>query len=207
MSTTIRGLFEDLATARAAAADLETVGVPHGAISIIGSDPEGHVIHDQGASPEQKAAGAGAALGGVLGGGAGLLAALGTIAIPGLGPLVAAGPIVAALASAGIGAAGGGLMGTLVGLGIPDHEADVYAEGLRRGSAIVVASVDPSLEPRVLAVMDRHRRHDVQEQAARYGAEGWTRAGLGDAARGLREADRDESQIARSQADLTPPRR
>jgi len=87
-------------------------------------------------APEGAAAGAGT--GGVLGGALGWLAGIGTLAIPGLGPFVAAGPIMAALSGAAAGAAVGGLTGALVGMGIPEHEAKLY-EGKVRGGNILIS--------------------------------------------------------------------
>jgi hypothetical protein len=80
---------------------------------------------------------AGATTGGVLGGIAGWLVGIGTLAIPGLGPFVAAGPIMAALSGATIGAAAGGLTGALVGMGIPEYEAKRYEGKLRGGNVLI----------------------------------------------------------------------
>ena len=80
---------------------------------------------------------AGAAAGGVLGGTLGVLVALGSLAIPGLGPLIAAGPLVAALAGVGAGGAVGGLLGGLVGLGIPEYEAKRYEGRVRDGGVLL----------------------------------------------------------------------
>ena len=87
-------------------------------------------------APEGAAAGAGT--GGVLGGALGWLAGIGTLAIPGLGPFIAAGPIMGALSGAAAGAAVGGVAGALIGLGIPEHEAKLY-EGKVRGGNILIS--------------------------------------------------------------------
>jgi uncharacterized membrane protein len=71
-----------------------------------------------------------------------LLASMGTLAIPGLGPLIAAGPIVAALGGTAAGATAGGLVGALVGLGIPESEAKVYEERLKEGGYLVAVQVE-----------------------------------------------------------------
>ena len=92
-----------------------------------------------GKAPE--AASAGAITGGVVGGTLGLLAGIGTLAIPGLGPIIAAGPIMAALGGAAAGAAAGGVVGALVGLGIPEFEAKVYEERLKAGGYLVAVQV------------------------------------------------------------------
>src|SRR6185437_13482826 len=102
-------------------------------------------------SKAASGAGTGATTGAVLGGGAGLLAGLGMLAIPGVGPVVAAGWLVATLAGAGagaaVGAAAGGLVGSLTAAGVPEREAHVYAEGVRRGSSLVTVRAGPDSIP------------------------------------------------------------
>src|SRR6186713_3756678 len=103
-----------------------------------------------------EAAGAGAGVGAAVGGTAGLLTGLGLMAIPGVGPVVAAGWLVAALTGAAAGGATGGIIGALSQqAGVSDEEANVYAEGLRRGGALVSAKVDDADVSRVQAIMDR----------------------------------------------------
>lgn len=111
-------------------------------------------------APEGAAAGAGA--GGVLGGTLGLLAGIGALAIPGVGPLIAAGPVLAALSGAAAGAAVGGLTGALVGLGIPEIEAKVY-EGKVRGGNILIAVHTETREAQQAAeeVLKKAGAHDV----------------------------------------------
>ncbi|HVY26455.1 MAG TPA: DUF3341 domain-containing protein [Polyangiaceae bacterium] len=90
----------------------------------------------------------GVAGGGIVGGTLGLLAGIGAIAIPGLGPFIAAGPLMAALSGAAAGAAVGGVAGALIGLGIPEVEAKAYEGKLRGGSILVAAHVDTSEQER-----------------------------------------------------------
>lgn len=87
---------------------------------------------------------AGVATGGVVGGTLGLLAGIGALAIPGLGPFIAAGPIMGALAGAGAGAAAGGLVGALVGLGIPEYEAKRYEGRVKDGGILLSVHCDDS---------------------------------------------------------------
>jgi hypothetical protein len=123
---------------------LKTSGFPASAISVLTGDTGGG--RDMGTekhtkAPEGAATGAGA--GGVIGGALGLLAGLGALAIPGLGPFIAAGPIMAALSGAAVGAAVGGLSGALIGLGIPEFEAKRYEARLRDGGILIsVHTVD-----------------------------------------------------------------
>ena len=84
----------------------------------------------------------GAATGAVLGGGLGWLVGLGSLAIPGIGPFVAAGPIMAALAGAGVGGAVGGIAGALIGLGIPEYEEKRYADFVKDGGILLSVHVD-----------------------------------------------------------------
>jgi hypothetical protein len=86
----------------------------------------------------------GAASGGVLGGTLGLLAGIGALAIPGVGPFIAAGPIMGALAGLGVGAAAGGLIGALVGMGIPEYEAKRYEGRVKNGGILVSVHCDNS---------------------------------------------------------------
>jgi uncharacterized membrane protein len=91
-------------------------------------------------SPEGAATGAGA--GGLLGGTLGWLAGIGSLAIPGLGPFIAAGPIMAALGGAAIGATVGGLSGALIGLGIPEYEAKQYEGKIKGGNILISVHTD-----------------------------------------------------------------
>jgi hypothetical protein len=107
-----------------------------------------------------------------VGGTAGLLAGLGLIAIPGVGPVVAAGWLVATLAGAAAGGATGSIVGALTQAGVRKEEADVYAEGLRRGGAVVSARVADSDGPRLQALMDR-AAVNIAERGAAYRQGGW----------------------------------
>jgi len=115
----------------------------------------------------------------VVGGVLGLLVGIGALAIPGIGPVIAAGPLVAALgtaaAGAGIGAAAGGLLGALVGAGIPEEEAHLYAEGVRRGGSLVTVSTDESMASTAYSVLRRHNAVDVDERGQMYREQGWER--------------------------------
>ena len=96
------------------------------------------------ASKAPEGASTGAATGGVIGGVLGWLAGIGAIAIPGVGPFIAAGPIMAALAGVGVGGAVGGIAGGLVGLGIPEYEAKRYEGRLRKGHLLLSVHSDDS---------------------------------------------------------------
>ncbi|MFC7540541.1 hypothetical protein ACFQU2_15130 [Siccirubricoccus deserti] len=110
----------------------------------------------------------------MVGGGAGLLAGIGALAIPGLGPIVAAGWLVAALTGAGVGAAAGGLLGALTEAGVGDEHAHVYAEGVRRGGNLVTLRTDDSRATEAEAILARHNAVDAEERGASYRSGGWT---------------------------------
>ncbi len=95
-------------------------------------------------APEGAATGAGT--GGLLGGALGWLAGVGTLAIPGVGPLIAAGPIVAALSGAAVGAAVGGIAGALIGMGIPEYEAKRYEGKVKAGNILISVHTESSDE-------------------------------------------------------------
>jgi hypothetical protein len=106
----------------------------------VGSKDLGHVA----ASKAPEGATTGAASGAVVGGALGWLAGLGTLAIPGIGPLLAAGPIVAALAGVGAGGAVGGVVGALIGFGIPEYEAKRYEGRVKKGGILLSVHCDNS---------------------------------------------------------------
>src|SRR5881398_4103873 len=126
---------------------LQSSGFPNSEISILmpdtgGTRDIGHVK----ATKAPEGATTGAATGGATGGVIGLLAGIGALAIPGVGPFIAAGPIMAALSGAALGATTGGLVGGLVGLGIPEIEAKRYEQKLRAGNYLVAVDAKDSDE-------------------------------------------------------------
>src|SRR6185503_10222365 len=144
---TIVALYDDFATAQRATQELVAKGIDRGNISLVANDVAGEYsqsVNDSDAAPVTLTADAtavGAGTGAVIGGIGGLLVGLGALAIPGIGPIIAAGPLVSALVGAGVGAVTGGLVGALTSLGVPEAEAGYYAEGVRRGGALVTAQI------------------------------------------------------------------
>lgn len=108
----------------------------------LGSKP----IGTEKATKAPEGATAGATSGAVLGGGLGLLVGIGALAIPGLGPFIAAGPIMAALAGMGVGGTVGGLTGALVGMGIPEYEAKRYEGRIQKGGILLSVHCDTAEE-------------------------------------------------------------
>ncbi|MDB5414030.1 MAG: hypothetical protein JWR10_2365 [Rubritepida sp.] len=173
---TISRLYDTREHALNTVRDLEAAGFAHDDIGVVASNADNHYGSTEAHTEESKSgAGIGATLGTLLGGGAGLAAGLGLLAIPGIGPIVAAGALVATLTGAGAGAAAGGAVGSLTGLGVSEHEAPVYAEGMRRGGSMVTLRVDDTREAAALAVLDRHSPVDIASREADYRAGGWTK--------------------------------
>jgi hypothetical protein len=143
--------------------DLRAAGFPDGDISVLFPDKKGtrDFAHEKGTKMPEGAA-TGAATGGAVGGTLGLLAGIGALAIPGLGPFIAAGPIMAALSGAAAGAAAGGLTGALVGLGIPEYEAKQYEARVKGGNILLsVHTDDRAQRTRVKEIFERNRAEDV----------------------------------------------
>jgi hypothetical protein len=152
--------------AESIARDLTVAGFSANDISVLFPDRRGtkDFAHEHNTkAPEGAATGAGA--GGLLGGTLGLLAGIGALAIPGLGPFIAAGPIMAVLSGIAAGAAVGGFAGALVGMGIPEYEAKVYEGKLRSGNILLsVHTNDGDERTRALAVFKRAGVTDAATQ-------------------------------------------
>jgi len=183
MTVTISRLYNSYAGAKDAVSALEAAGVGHNDISIIASNADNWYKQNgkpgtfpdrdlDGKDDRAEAAGAGAGIGAAAGGTAGLLAGLGLMAIPGVGPVVAAGWLVATLAGAAAGAATGSILGALTQAGISDDDAQVYAEGLRRGGAVVSARVKDADASRLQAIMDRSSVR-LPDRVSAYRKSGW----------------------------------
>jgi uncharacterized membrane protein len=122
---------------------LQTGGFNTSDISVLMPDTGGrHEVGHVKATKAPEGATTGATAGGVTGGVLGLLAGIGALAIPGVGPLIAAGPIMAALSGAAVGATTGGIVGALVGLGIPEIEAKRYEQRLKSGNYVIAVDAD-----------------------------------------------------------------
>lgn len=188
MTVTVSRLYDDYDTASRAVSKLEAAGIPSGDISIVASnadswysgngargatDPTRKDRDGDGVDDRAEAAGTGAGIGAALGGAAGLLAGLGLLAIPGLGPVVAAGWLASTAAGAVAGGATGGAIGALTEAGISKDDAPVYAEGLRRGGALVSARVRDDLRSRVEQILDESAV-DITARGAAYRKSGWS---------------------------------
>ena len=145
--TAVFGIYSSLASADNATDALVRAGFPASDISALLPDNLGtKEIGTQKATKAPEGAATGAGSGAVLGGALGLLAGIGAIAIPGVGPFIAAGPIMAALAGMGVGGAVGGVTGALIGLGIPEYEAKRYEGRIQKGGILLSVHCDTSDE-------------------------------------------------------------
>lgn len=175
---TVSGLFDTYSDASSAVSALEAHGIPSHDISIVSNDQDTRRTHDDGASGAAEGAGAGAGLGAAVGGAGGLLAGLGMLAIPGVGPVVAAGWLAAtaagAVAGAVAGGAAGGLIGGLADSGVSEDDAHVYAEGVRRGGSLVTARVEDHLKGEAEAILKQSNWVDPTARRQAYSEQGWT---------------------------------
>jgi len=144
-------------------AELKHAGFSNNDVSVLFPDKKGtrDFAHEKNTkAPEGATVGAGT--GGVLGGALGWLVGVGALAIPGVGPLIAAGPILAALSGAAVGATVGGLGGALVGMGIPELEAKQYEGKVRDGNILISVHTDePDEASRVKDIFKRQDAEDV----------------------------------------------
>lgn len=181
MPQTVVALYRQLPDARRVVDDLIAAGFEREAISLVVADPDeehadliaAHGDEDETARGDGMAQGA--MIGGALGGLAGLLFGLAAFSIPGLGPLIVAGPLYTAVMGAGVGGLSGGLLGALAEVGVPETEAAFYEEGVRRGHALVALATDDVRRAR--AIMKNHAPLNVRQVAAEWQAEGWEAPG------------------------------
>ncbi len=146
-NTAVFGIFHTPLEAERGVDTLIAAGFPSADISVL--LPDNRSTKDFAHQKETKApegTAAGATAGGVVGGALGVLAGIGALAIPGIGPLIAAGPIVAGLAGLGVGGTVGGLVGALVGMGIPEYEAKLYEGRVRNGGVLLAVHCGKTAE-------------------------------------------------------------
>ena len=199
MTKTVVGSFDSYREAQQVVQDLKRAGITESDINIVASNVRGEYRSDTAgttagttsmgtttagtttadsdaaarAADTTSGAAAGAVTGGVIGGVAGLALAFTSLTIPVLGPIIAAGPIVATLAGAGVGAVAGGLIGALTDLGVPEEHATYYAESVRRGGALVTVRADEGRADEVTRIMQRHGAIDINKRAETWRQAGW----------------------------------
>ncbi len=144
-NTAAFGIFPSVARAEQAVDALIAAGFRSDDVSVLAPDQQAtHQLATEKNTKAPEGTTTGATAGGAIGGTLGLLAGIGALAIPGLGPFIAAGPIMGALAGLGAGAATGGLIGALVGMGIPEYEAKRYEGRVKEGGVLVSVHCDDS---------------------------------------------------------------
>jgi hypothetical protein len=183
MAKTIVALFNKYDDAQDAVNDLLHAGFQREEISLISREKNAKREREVNASDSNDVndgAAIGAVGGTLIGGTAGLLIGLGALTIPGIGPVLAFGPLMAALGStalgAGLGAAAGGLLGALMGAGVPEEDAHIYTEGVRRGGSLVAVNVEEQDRlDKAYALLQREGAVDIEAQGQHWRSEGWER--------------------------------
>ena len=185
MTKTLTRVYNDYASAELTVRELKAAGLGDSHIGIVASNADGwhkpgssdvNPIHDKdrdGKDDRVEGAVTGAGMGAIAGGAAGVAAGLGMLAIPGIGPIVAAGWLAALATGAVTVGAAGGIIGALVESGTSKENAELYAEALRRGGAIVTAKVPDADEAKYAAIMDESA-FDIAAREADYRKSGWT---------------------------------
>jgi uncharacterized protein (TIGR02271 family) len=179
-SQSVVGIFDKRSEAESAVRELINSSFRREDVSLIAGNASGEYTTTSQTSTGTADEGvsgtaAGATTGAVVGGIGGLLVGVGALAIPGIGPVIAAGPLVTTLLGAGVGAAAGGLIGALIDAGVPEEEAGYYAEGIRRGSTLVsVRADDQMMIDRAVNIFERHNAIDIDRRAEEWRKAGWT---------------------------------
>lgn len=195
---TVVALFDKIEDAQRAVMALTDHGFIRDNINMIASDADSTYAQNLDAMKHEDVSGGaatGAGIGAVIGGLSGLLVGLGALMIPGIGPVLAAGPIVSALAGAGVGAVAGGLVGALVDMGIPEEHAQYYAEGIRRGGTLVSVRSEDERAEEARDLLNRFSPVDIQNRAGTWRNQGWT--GFNENREFVTDRDVDESNMAR----------
>lgn len=189
---TFTKVYDSYGQAQQAVNDLEAQGVSSSDISLVANK---HVSAQYDNVDDSSEAGTGASLGAAVGGGAGLLTGLGIMAIPGLGPVVAAGWLASTALGVAAGAAAGGLIGSLVNGGEDEDTANVYSESVRRGGTLVTVRTENGHAQDIQDILNSHQPIDAAARGAEYRADGWTRFDAKAAA--YRPSDTEVEQIRR----------
>jgi uncharacterized membrane protein len=177
MTTTLSALYDNATDAQNAVRDLVNNGFARENISVVASDAAGEYARYEGEDIPEGETLDGAATGAVLGGMAGLVVGLAALAIPGVGPVLAAGPIAGALMAAGVGAGvgaiAGGLIGALVDMGVDEEQATYYAEGVRRGGTLVTVQTEDHRVDEAMDILDSYDPVDLEERVSQWQEYGW----------------------------------
>ncbi len=217
MTKNVVALFDDLSTAQKAVSELVTAGIARDHISLVANDAAGEYARHQALTTgttgtttdtavdtttgEGHVGPVGGSLFGAL---VGAVVGLGALLIPGIGPVIAAGPLIGAagaIAGAIIGGTTGGITGGLLGLGVPQEEVHHYAEGIRRGGTLVTAEVDEGMASQVENIFSKYNPVDIDLRAKNWRASGWT--GFDEAAAPFTPADISRDREAYANSDTS----
>lgn len=162
MAKTIVSLYDELSNAGNAVQDLVKAGIAREAISLVAKDMDGRYAtyfekqkNQEGELPPDDEE-EGALVGGIIGGLAGMLLGLGVVALPGIGPIIAAGPLATMLLGAGAGTLTGSLVGAIVEWDVPKEEAEYYAKRVQQGGTLVSVRVSDDQVDQVTRLLNRH---------------------------------------------------
>ena len=169
-------LYDSYDDARRAMSELTAAGIPQTDISVVANNSNNRFTESGGTMMDTadnvSGAGTGTGVGATVGGIAGLLAGLGIMAIPGIGPVVAAGWLASTALGAVVGGAAGGIIGALTDAGVPEEDAHVYAEGLRRGGTLLTVRIPDADRARVETMLGSSSV-DVMNRREQYRSTGW----------------------------------
>jgi len=189
---TLSKAYDTYGQARQVVADLNAAGIPDSNISVVANK---YVSAEHDDVEEHSGAATGAGVGAAVGGTGGLLAGLGIMAIPGVGPVVAAGWLAATLVGALAGAATGGILGALVDAGVSEEDAEVYSEAIRRGGTLVTVRADDSQAVAAQAILDKYQPIDPLSRRNEYRKAGWKGYDPKAAPYDLSEAERERIRM------------
>jgi hypothetical protein len=206
-NTAVYGIYPSQASAEAAVDTLKNAGFRNTDISVLFPDNQGSkdfAIEKETKAPE--GATTGGLSGGILGGALGWLAGIGALAIPGVGPFIAAGPIMGLLGGMGVGGAIGGLAGALIGMGIPEYEAKRYEGRIRKGGILLSVHADSSdWVKRARAILEQTGAEEISASGEAHGDYANADRPMTRASRAAGRDDLVEDDLA--ERDLGTPRR
>jgi hypothetical protein len=177
---TVVAMFHSIADARRAFDELQKETFSADEVSFIANKSSASGLEDSAAENGDaglhhgKEIGSDAGIGAAVGGVGGLLLSLAGLAVPGIGPVLAAGPIIAALGGAGLGAAAGGLIGALAEKGVPEEMAAHYMEGVRRGDVLIIVQASGERADRAAEILDRNGAVDIDDRVTEWRRRGWS---------------------------------
>jgi uncharacterized membrane protein len=197
------GLYDHLSDAHKVIRDLLVNGFKREDLSLLAGDSAGEYARLAKGQVTTKESNMweGSTIGSIVGGLGGLLIGLGALAIPGIGPVLAAGPLFGAFFGAAAGTVAGGFIGAFADWGIRDQEAHLYAEGVRRGGALVAVKAEGGDRIRASELMNRHNPIDIEQRAVQWRKEGWKGFDPNAKQEALQNAPRDPEQIRQAEQE------